>query len=695
MWFKKTRRYRYLLTTLAILISLGLLFSSLPLGALGTAEASVTDDLAARLIDIYAFIDNADKPILQDRQNIVASLTDVNIIMPAYDKLPTLAKNAFGTAADALEMVKDAGKITYSSDPSVLKGKLDAYHLKWGPKVAAAFKAVVYPNVKIEDLEKLALDTEAEVPGVIDATTLANLISKWKTDPQAVEDQLTAWLKKALQNALTKPGNKDIKDALAALNLNVDDLAGIKTRLVLAVDAPGYEGEKALAKAYLRSQAKVTAKVNGADKGEIGIEKGNPLSMYVGEKATVELKVFNQSLQNLINWSVYSGPTDVITLSSPTLTANKTGTVEVRGYSYIGDSDAKPATDWICRFEVNVTSAPSGGGGGGVITPTPIPGETSKSIGKDGGSISLGDVNIEIPPGALEETKNISIKKLEPAKAPLGVMEGFKFLGDVYCFGPEGLKFKVPVTITFKYDPSKLTGLDEDTLAIYYYDQTKNAWVIQESAIDKTKRTVSTKVDHFSCFVLMAKTKIPPTPCEFNDLAKEHWAYACIITLCQKDIIAGYPDKTFRPGNNITRAEFAKLIAGALGLAKEMPSKPTFMDVQTANWHYGYVEAAAKAGLVKGYKGKFRPNDFITRQEITAIMIRAMGKESEALAKAQEKIDLADAAQISSWARGYVSLAVTIGLLEGYPDKTFMPKKNTTRAEAAIFICRYLEKSKK
>ncbi|GAB6275130.1 MAG: hypothetical protein STSR0004_19950 [Peptococcaceae bacterium] len=693
MWFKKTRRYRYLLATLAILISLGLLFSSLPLGALGTAEASITDDLAARLIEIYAFIDDADKSILQDRQNKVASLTDVNIIKPAYNKMPASAKNAFGSANDALEMVKDAGKITYSSDPSVLKGKLDAYHNKWGPKVAAAFNAVGHPSVKIEDLEELALDTEAEVPGVIDEVTLANLISNWKTKPQAVEDQLTAWLKEALQKALTKPGNKDIKDALAALNLNVDDLVGIKTRLVLAVDAPGYEGEKALAKAYLRSQAKVTAMVNGADKGVIN--KAKPLNMYVGDKAAIELRVFDWTLQNLINWSVYSGPADVITLSSPTLTANKTGTVEVRGYSYKGDPDAKPATDWICRFDVNVTSAPSGGGGGGGgITPTPVPGETSKSIGKDGGSISLGDVNIEIPPGALEETKNISIKKLEPAKAPLGVMEGFKFLGDVYCFGPEGLKFKVPVTITFKYDPAKLTGLDEDTLAIYYYDQTKNAWVIQESAIDKAKRTVSTKINHFSCFVLMAKTKIPPTPCEFKDLTNEHWAYACIITLCAKGIVAGYPDKTFRPGNNITRAEFAKLIVGALGIAKEMPSKPTFMDVQTANWHYGYVEAAAKAGLIKGYKGKFRPNDFITRQEITAIMIRATGKESEALAKAQEKIDLADAAQISSWARGYVSLAATIGLIEGYPDKTFMPKKNTTRAEAAILICRFLEKSK-
>ncbi|GAB6274990.1 MAG: hypothetical protein STSR0004_18550 [Peptococcaceae bacterium] len=139
---------------------------------------------------------------------------------------------------------------------------------------------------------------------------------------------------------------------------------------------------------------------------------------------------------------------------------------------------------------------------------------------------------------------------------------------------------------------------------------------------------------------------------------------------------------------NITQAEFTRLLTGALGLAKETPEEPTFEDVKPVNWYYECVETATKAGLIKGYKGKFRPNDFITRQEITAIMIRATGKESEALAKTQEKIDLADEAQISAWARGYVALAVESGLIEGYPDKTFGPKKNTTRAEAAVIICR-------
>lgn len=130
----------------------------------------------------------------------------------------------------------------------------------------------------------------------------------------------------------------------------------------------------------------------------------------------------------------------------------------------------------------------------------------------------------------------------------------------------------------------------------------------------------------------------------------------------------------------------------ALGLARENPATPTFRDVPSSLWSYGYVEAAAKKGLIKGYQGEFRPEDFITREEIIAIMVRALGKENEAKAKATDKIAVADSNQISSWAKGYVALAVSEGLIEGYPDKTLKPKNKTTRAEAATLICRFKEK---
>ncbi len=189
------------------------------------------------------------------------------------------------------------------------------------------------------------------------------------------------------------------------------------------------------------------------------------------------------------------------------------------------------------------------------------------------------------------------------------------------------------------------------------------------------------------------KEAVPPKPeCIFTDVPATHWAATYIKALCEKEIIAGYLDGTFKPNNNISRAEFAKIIVGALGLAEVKPATPTFADVPAANWAYGYVEAAAKSGLVKGSDGKFRPNDSISRQEIALILVRAMNKESEALAKAGELTNFKDDAKIAAWAKGHVIIAVAEGLITGYPNNTFGPVKNATRAESAKMVYFFMEK---
>jgi hypothetical protein len=267
-----------------------------------------------------------------------------------------------------------------------------------------------------------------------------------------------------------------------------------------------------------------------------------------------------------------------------------------------------------------------------------------------------------------------------------------KLASDIYEFGPAGTKFAKPVTITLQYDPAKLTGAKEETLAVYYLDETAKAWVSLGGTVDKTKHTVTVKVDHFSKYAVMAETVAKPPVVKFKDLNVTHWAWKYIESLVAKEIIKGYPDQTFRPANNITRAEFATIAVRALGLTMEKPAVPTFADVGAEVWSYGYVEAAAKAGLVKGYENKFRPNDQITRQEIAAVVVRAMGKENEAQAKMGEKLTFADAGKIATWAKGYVAVAAAQGLIEGYPDQTFGPLKNATRAETAAMVYRFLEK---
>ncbi|MEV5029682.1 S-layer homology domain-containing protein [Paenibacillus sp. LPE1-1-1.1] len=94
-------------------------------------------------------------------------------------------------------------------------------------------------------------------------------------------------------------------------------------------------------------------------------------------------------------------------------------------------------------------------------------------------------------------------------------------------------------------------------------------------------------------------------------------------------VFNGYEDGTFKPGNEITRAELAKaaIIASgnesAANILKNV--KPSFSDVKQSVWYSGYINAAAQKGYIVGYNGKFRPSDSVKFEEVVAIMLRALG----------------------------------------------------------------------
>ncbi|WP_089609415.1 S-layer homology domain-containing protein [Dehalobacterium formicoaceticum] len=186
----------------------------------------------------------------------------------------------------------------------------------------------------------------------------------------------------------------------------------------------------------------------------------------------------------------------------------------------------------------------------------------------------------------------------------------------------------------------------------------------------------------------------PPGPTSFSDVPQNHWAYGNIALLAKSGIVGGYVDGTFQPAKNVTRAEFTKMLAIAVGLAEEKPAQPKFSDVPGTLWSYGFIEAAAKAGLVTGdAAGTFRPNDNITRQEMAAILVRAMGKIDAGTTNASLATAFTDDKSIAPWARGFVVSAVQDGLVGGYSvDNTFRPAQNATRAESCAMIARLLEK---
>lgn len=133
------------------------------------------------------------------------------------------------------------------------------------------------------------------------------------------------------------------------------------------------------------------------------------------------------------------------------------------------------------------------------------------------------------------------------------------------------------------------------------------------------------------------------------------------------------------------------MLTNALGLADGSPGTPTFSDVKPGDWYFGCVEAAVKADLVKGYDtGEFRPDSLITRQEMTVILVRAMGLLENANASAGSGTSFIDDSEIASWARGFVVTSVQQDLVGGYPDNTFRAEANATRAEACAMIYKML-----
>lgn len=176
----------------------------------------------------------------------------------------------------------------------------------------------------------------------------------------------------------------------------------------------------------------------------------------------------------------------------------------------------------------------------------------------------------------------------------------------------------------------------------------------------------------------------------FEDI-KGHWAKNEIELLASKLVIKGTSDTTFGPNNHITRAEFAALLVRSLGLKEEASTR--FTDVSANNWFAGTAGASAQAGLIEGFEDStFRPNERITREQMAAMITRAMEVAGKSAAVDLKQLDkFTDSKSLSAWSKDAVAVAVSAGIVNGVTDKEFVPAAPATRAEAAVMLKRFLQ----
>ncbi|MHB8946506.1 MAG: S-layer homology domain-containing protein [Bacillota bacterium] len=191
-----------------------------------------------------------------------------------------------------------------------------------------------------------------------------------------------------------------------------------------------------------------------------------------------------------------------------------------------------------------------------------------------------------------------------------------------------------------------------------------------------------------------AAAQVAGPPAAFSDI-DGHWARFEIELLASKGVVEALGAESFAPDVPINRADLAKMLVIGLDHKDEVSAlsqePSTFNDVATDDPDRAYIEVAYELGIVNGYPdGTFRPDAEISRAEMTAMILRALEWEELAQTTPVTKGVYPDQSSIGDWALGYAILAQKTGIIKGYPDGTFRPLDQTTRSQAAVLVARML-----
>ena len=137
-----------------------------------------------------------------------------------------------------------------------------------------------------------------------------------------------------------------------------------------------------------------------------------------------------------------------------------------------------------------------------------------------------------------------------------------------------------------------------------------------------------TRAEVAQMFYALLLDKDVPVTVTFSDVPADAWYAEAVNTLASLGMVEGYADGTFRPDNTITRAEFVTIAVGFADL--EIDGEARFTDVARNAWYYPYIADACAYGWIGGYPdGSFRPDNTITRAEVTVIVNNMLGRAAD------------------------------------------------------------------
>ncbi|OZQ58917.1 hypothetical protein CA600_30080, partial [Paenibacillus sp. VTT E-133280] len=202
-------------------------------------------------------------------------------------------------------------------------------------------------------------------------------------------------------------------------------------------------------------------------------------------------------------------------------------------------------------------------------------------------------------------------------------------------------------------------------------------------------------------FILMSQLIAPLSPANsgilprasaaaYSDVNTSSWAYQYITKASALGVIEGDGSGNFNPSRPVTNQEAVVMVLRFMGY-EQPKANGVSLPFTVDSWATVWLQQAIDIGLVIPSEEE-RPNTVIwgkeqaSREWITRLIIRAAGKESEAIEFKDGNIGFSDASDASDWAAGYINAAVNRNVISGFPNNTFKPKQTATRAEFAAIL---------
>jgi hypothetical protein len=400
-------------------------------------------------------------------------------------------------------------------------------------------------------------------------------------------------------------------------------------------------------------------------------------------------------------WS-YMDPVTGVSLNESSATVNVGGAATLT--ATINPADATDTTLFWTSSNTSVATVEAAGTQSGDTSSGADSGALNNTVGTvTGVSAGTAEITVTSEDGGFTATCSVTVQAAAGgATVSTGSNNGIT-LNENKVTIAIGASEKLAATITATADAGKQLIWSSGNEAVATVDQNGTVTGIAAGVATITVTTAGGDIAATCVVTVVTAGQLaavfPPVPAPssaatFIDLPTGYWARDAVERLVYGGYLKGYGDGTFRPGQPVTRAEFAAMVVKVAGLPI-VSGMTVFSDVYRGEWYYGVVNTCFAEGLIAGYSdGRFGPNDLVTREQAASIIARVLGlkksqpndRQATTARDGQLLTNLKDAGEIPTWARPAVAMAIGEGLIHGYNDGTFRPRLPATRAECAVIL---------